>query len=595
MNTRNALLLNRKFREFLLPTILTSTAVSLASIVDGIIVGGLLGERALAAVGLSAPAVLALNMLFYLFAVGGIAASSRAKGARDTDSADRYFTLCILWGTLLSAAYALAVSTFSAQISTLLSPADADLAEQVRQYIAPVVWTAPFLAFSLTVAQFWKSDGNPKAATLVVLIANGVNLLLDYVLIRFLGTGIMGAGLSTTLGYLAGALATLPYWRSSKRSFHFVKVKAVLTHTLQIIKGGAYRALQSLSAVVQTLVINALIVSIYGSVGMTAMTVCNNAQMIALIFSGGITETLLPILSTLSGEKDSFGIRAALKTAIWALLGAVLCITAFFIAAPGAMGALFHVTGVEGRAVLYPALRFFALSLPFCALNQLFQNCYGSTGRGWLATAIPVVDSFVLLIGYALLFTSVNGHLIWLSYVCAEATTVLLVYIVSRVLRKKDPSLSGLFLLPAENDQDRWEATIRVDAPSSVSVSQQLIDFCNDKQIDTKLACHLGLCAEEYCMNTATVNRQKHAPTMDLLLSLTPAEILLRLRDDGALYDPLAEGLPEDLPEGLSEELSFTHISLVKKLASKVEYSHQLGFNTTVLLFQTEPLTSHIQ
>ncbi|MDD4076343.1 MAG: hypothetical protein PHC80_09610, partial [Eubacteriales bacterium] len=193
------------------------------------------------------------------------------------------------------------------------------------------------------------------------------------------------------------------------------------------------------------------------------------------------------------------------------------------------------------------------------------------------------------------LFTSVNGHLIWLSYVCAEATTVLLVYIVSRVLRKKDPSLSGLFLLPAENDQDRWEATIRVDAPSSVSVSQQLIDFCNDKQIDTKLACHLGLCAEEYCMNTATVNRQKHAPTMDLLLSLTPAEILLRLRDDGALYDPLAEGLPEDLPEGLSEELSFTHISLVKKLASKVEYSHQLGFNTTVLLFQTEPLTSHIQ
>lgn len=33
-------------------------------------------------------------------------------------------------------------------------------------------------------------------------IANAVNLVLDYVLIRFLDTGIAGAGLSTTLGYV---------------------------------------------------------------------------------------------------------------------------------------------------------------------------------------------------------------------------------------------------------------------------------------------------------------------------------------------------------------------------------------------------------
>lgn len=575
---RNALLIKRKFWEFLLPTVLTSMAVSLASVVDGIIVGGLLGERALAAVGLSGPVVLALNALFYLFAVGGISGAARARGARNAEKADECFTLCALGGTFLSALYALAVFVLSAPLSRALSPGDPALAELTRQYIASVVWTGPFLTFSLTLAQFWKSDGSPKAATLVALVANVVNLILDYTLIRFFNTGIMGAGLSTTLGYIAGVLVTVPYLRSPKRSFRFVKIaRGAITKTLDIVRGGAYRSLQSLSSVVQALVVNSLIVRIFGSVGMTVMTVCNNASMIALIFSGGISETILPIISALSGEKDYFGIHEALKKALWTLMSVILFLTMLFIVFPGIMGTLFSVKGADAKELLSFAIRLYALSLPFFALNQLFQNYFGSVGQSTLATAIPFVDSFILLIGYALIITRINGSLIWLCYLCAELTTVLLVCAASRFLRGRNTDLKGLFLLPEQDERQKWEATITVDALSGVSVSQQVIDFCRGNGVSPVLANELGLSVEEYCVNAAAINKAEKSPTMDLLLSSSPDELLLRLRDDGVPNNPLEQDTPDDMP--------YERINLVKKLAGDVEYSHLLGFNTTILTF----------
>ena len=70
MYERSGHIIRQKFREYLLPTVMTSMAISMASVVDGIIVGSLLGEVALAAVGLSGPIIFCINLIYMLFAVG---------------------------------------------------------------------------------------------------------------------------------------------------------------------------------------------------------------------------------------------------------------------------------------------------------------------------------------------------------------------------------------------------------------------------------------------------------------------------------------------------------------------------------------------
>ena len=57
-------LINKKFREFFLPTVLASMAAQLGTILNGIIVGNLINSQAMAAVS----ACLPLNQITYALA-----------------------------------------------------------------------------------------------------------------------------------------------------------------------------------------------------------------------------------------------------------------------------------------------------------------------------------------------------------------------------------------------------------------------------------------------------------------------------------------------------------------------------------------------
>jgi Na+-driven multidrug efflux pump len=94
-----------------------------------------------------------------------------------------------------------AMFVFMEPITGALAAGDEQLAALTADYLRPLMFTGPGLMFSSGMALFIRTDGNPKSSAVIVVIANAVNLALDFVLIRFLNTGIAGAGLSTSLGY----------------------------------------------------------------------------------------------------------------------------------------------------------------------------------------------------------------------------------------------------------------------------------------------------------------------------------------------------------------------------------------------------------
>jgi len=316
MYERSGYIIRQKFREYLLPTVMTSMAISMASVVDGIIVGNLLGDGALAAVGLSGPIIFSINLIYMLFAVGGLTCASISLGKRDFHMANQLFTLSIGGGLSAMCIFLVVMQVFLRPLSASLAGGDMQLAALTESYLRPLLFAGPVMMFSSGMAMFIRMDGNPKASAAIMIIANAVNLLLDYVLIRFFNTGIWGAGISTTLGYVAGSVIVLPYLANKKRSFHFVRPGKTILKTLRdILKSGMSKAVSQVCHLLRSLVINSVIVSTLGSIGMSIMTVCINVLMIAHIFEGGIADTLLPIVGTLYGEKDFFGIRQAMKIA----------------------------------------------------------------------------------------------------------------------------------------------------------------------------------------------------------------------------------------------------------------------------------------
>ena len=77
---RNSNIIDRKFKEFFIPSILTAMSTSMILIVDGLIVSNMLGTKEFAAVNCCLPFLQLLAMISDLLGLGGSVAISIARG-----------------------------------------------------------------------------------------------------------------------------------------------------------------------------------------------------------------------------------------------------------------------------------------------------------------------------------------------------------------------------------------------------------------------------------------------------------------------------------------------------------------------------------
>ena len=102
MFERNAKLINKKFYQYLIPSILTIFAMQFASLLDGIVVGNLLGGEALTATGLVMPILYIIQMPGFALGVGGSIVVGNLLGKRDLNKANKAFSACLIYGVIIS-------------------------------------------------------------------------------------------------------------------------------------------------------------------------------------------------------------------------------------------------------------------------------------------------------------------------------------------------------------------------------------------------------------------------------------------------------------------------------------------------------------
>ncbi|MDL2261554.1 ATP-binding protein [Methanimicrococcus sp. OttesenSCG-928-J09] len=585
MYKRDGQLVQKKFKEYLIPTLLTSMAVSMSAVLDSIIVGNLLGDAALAAVSLSMPIVYGMNMIFMLFGVGGLTCAVVAKGRREGRESNMYFTLSLVLGTIAMMVYLAVTLLLLTPITTALSAGDAEMQILSAAYLMPLLFTAPFLMISSGTAFFIRTDGRPKMAAAVTISANIVKLIFSLIFIQFMGMGIAGAGLSTTVGYFFGVFLILPYIFSKNRSFKFVRANVKdLKNITEMLKKGFPKSLMQGTFFLRSVILNSLVMLSLGSLGMSAMAVCMNVLIIANIFINGTSDTLLPIVGTLYGEKDNFGIRKIIKDASVLLVGACIALAVFFAAFPEVVGGWFGVKTEESMTVLVPALRLFVISLPFLGINTILQNFYNTTGREKLSSAMVFFNNFIFVAAFALLLIQIDSGLIWLCYACAEITTIICVLLIGMRIARKEKVLNILLIKENQSGVD-LDVTIPATIQASTGLSQNIIDFCKENGIDDKISNRIGVAIEEMATNTTKFGGSGSAGSIDVRILITETDLTIRFRDDGIMFDPTAFK-PDDEENGFA----VGGIEVVKRLAGKIEYTRQIGFNTTVMTFEKNTL-----
>ncbi len=573
---RKGKLINEKLRENLIATLIMVGSVNIAAIIDRIMVGNMLNDSDLAALNLTGPVICGINVLFGLFATGGNALSMNLKAKRDQKGADLCFTIAIIGGMATNVLLAFVGVIFRAPLTHVLCSGEQTLFQSVGDYLFPLLFLGVFAVAMQGTCTFVRADGFKKLAIVTPLVANSVNLLLDYILMGPLKLGIAGAGLATDLGYVVSLFFLIPYFLSPKRSVHFTRPTSRLFPLLgETMRTGLAPGLFFLCLTIQTFVMNTVILSLGGTVGATVQVVCLSANSLAGIFTSGTSQTMLPISSALYGEKDYRGQRQLMRTGFLVMEGFCLAIMIIFLFSPRQIGALFGVSSPEAGDMLDVAFRLFSLSLPLTGAQECLRVCLQSTDRKNAASALTMAAGTICYIPVLLLLRPTGPMWVWLTAPIAPFIAISGCLAILYFYQKRK-NIKGSILIPEAEEEGRaYDFSISNNIEEAVEASKHVIGILRENNVDEIICNRMGLAAEELCTNIAKYAYGDRKDDVDIFLRIDKSAVVLRIRDNGEMFNPT-----EFIDESGREVKG---LEVLRALPTRMEYNQVLGFNNTII------------
>ena len=153
-------------------------------------------------------------------------------------------------------------------------------------------------------------------------------------------------------------------------------------------------------------------------------------------------------------------------------------------------------------------------------------------------------------------------------------TESILVTVLVMQLIAKRKNRRNFLMLERAKEQNTLDMTISNEVENAVEVSRRIRGFCAENGVEETLSTILGVTAEELAVN-AVKYVYKGNNDIDICLRLMDDKLVLRFRDNGAIFNPT-----EYIDDSGRE---VTGLSVVRSLTPDISYNRVLGFNVTVV------------
>ncbi len=569
---RKGTLLNKKYRSLLVATLAMTASTYLSSILDGIMVGQILGTVQLYAINLTTSVIFLRTIPIAMFTFGGNTLSVIHKSKRDQKSADAVFTLSFWAGILSTVLISIVGIATMVPTAQLLAQGKEELVGLVIDYLLPLWVLTPLVAAVNQTAAYARTDGLRKLATALPIIANVINLICDYIYMAIFGWGVAGAGWATVTGYVVGVFLTLLYFKSKKRTVHFTKAALKKMKMLgKIFSVGLPSALIYVCNFLRLFFTNAIILSYTGVLGGKIASVSFSLNSLAFILVEGASMTLLPILGALYGEKDANGQRITLRYGMIvtvALSVFVLIISELF---PVQLASLYGLTDKAITDIFSVTFRIFSINIPILAVIYVMRTFFQATKQRGLANLLVMLDGVLTIIPLMYWFAHYDIYWLWGAFPVSKALTVIITLIAMAISKKVKHKKNILGI--EEEDGVMYDFSINNDIPEAIRASEEAMAFCKENNVPENTVNAIGVSVEELCHNIAVYSETNGNSAVDVCVRVMPDMINVRLRDDGAEFDPT------DYIDNSGRRI--TGLQLVRMLSSTINYNRVLGFNVT--------------
>ncbi|MBQ5425839.1 MAG: MATE family efflux transporter [Pseudobutyrivibrio sp.] len=299
------------------------------NLVDTIIVGQTLGDSALAAVGSTG----SINFLINGFCMGicsGFAIPVAQRfGAESYDSMRKFVGNSIIMSGIFAVVITTLVSIFCYQILVIMQTPD-DIIDLAYSYISIIFFGIPVTFLYNLTAGIIRSLGDSKTPTYFLIMAAGINVVLDIVFIIVLGMSVDGPALATVMSQFIAGISCLIYM---KKKFSILKLskgdlKLGKHHSQVLISMGIPFGLQysitAIGSVILQTAVNGL-----GTIAVASMTAGAKVSMFVVCPFDALGGTM----ATYAGQNVGAKNIPRVKKGVWTaqLIGTIYAVFIFIV------------------------------------------------------------------------------------------------------------------------------------------------------------------------------------------------------------------------------------------------------------------------
>ena len=557
-----------QFRKLLVVGSFSVAVEFLMGLSDSVVGGHLLGESALAAIGLLAPVLTSITFFAGLCGVGMGINYALASGRCQTRRAHEIFTQGLwtaLAGGLLLAG---ALWAFGDAFLGFMAPG-AEIAGHARDYLRCYVPSALLEPVVVLLVNAAMADGDGRLCLVSYAVQLTVNVAVSLLAVGFLGAG--GLALGTLAANLCAVAILSVHFARRSNTFRLVRHFSP-RDTLRIWASSFGDASSFLCTAALFFLLNKYVVVRFGGGMLPVLSVVIATLGFVEVFNG-VGAALAPIVTVYAGERNTRAIRLMMGVANRYALVEGLALTAVLLAFPQLIVGL---VGVDDPALVpsaRAAVRLVSLGFVGSALVGLYNSYYVFIGREALSLALTVLGSFAIPAALVLALGGLGLNGVWwgLAVSAPLAVAVIAGWIALRQGRRALP-----LLLPEGRDARISMIDLELTPEAVVAASQEVSQTLAAAGRGASLCARAALMTEEVFMAVRDRNAGRTVRA-EVTLDLNDGA-QLTLRDDGEIFDIT------DADQQISSLRTFLVASMMEAHPGRMNLV-TTGFNRNVFRF----------
>ena len=583
----NKKIIRSLFNNYLGTVFLSELAFSVCTVIDGVLSGQYLGERALAAIGLCSPFPSILAAFSGILSAGCQSKCSYYMGRGEKENANRVFSTVVCVSMIFSILITVIFIFFAEPIAYAFgaSKKTADLLPYTTDYlISCSIGTVGMIMYTILcpIVQLEGKHSYVKGATIVLA---GLNIAGDLANMFIFKGGLFGVGLVTALSNIASCavLAVALFSADADVSFAFSPGLIDIKVLPELLHKGSPKAVRRCANAMRPIFMNRLIMAAAGSAGVAALSVQGNLRAFSGTLGAGIAGTMLVIAGVVNAENDFASLAQLLKECVRKILILVVPFSILLIVSAPVIVGFYMPERSEATEMAEKAVRSYSLALPFVAFNEMYINYFQGTGRPGASSTLSVLSRIGMIVPCGLLLYFLFGaNGVWAALFISEAALSLCIGCFSLV-KGKGRSISEklLFIDHSIYDNTVFFDDVISEKDKADGISERIGIFCTENGIDKRHSFLTSLFCEELVSNIIKYGFGDNKPhNIDLRISVSGEEIRIRIRDDCKPFDPKKW---YDINH-TDDPAANVGIKIVLKMSKKFEYTTTFRMNNVVIV-----------